>query len=87
MMWTHIYKSNKKKFDSDPRWHDPIKDPQGAFKRSFKYFFEEKMWKLAQVLHDEKSLDLVNFNPIVKLTLMQKMRRLENEKDPEKAVH
>ena len=86
-MWTHIYKNNKIKYDTDPRWHDPIKDPQGAFKRSFKYFFEEKIWKLAMVLYDDKAFDLVNFNSIVKSTLICKMKRLDEEKDHEKAVH
>jgi len=66
MMWTHIHKNNKSNFDGDLQWYDPVKDPQGAFKRSFKYFYEEKMWKLAMVLYDEKAFDLVDFNQIVK---------------------
>lgn len=47
-----------------------------AFKRNFKLFKEERLWWLASILHDPCGKELVNFNAIVKETLVKKMKDL-----------
>ena len=39
-----------------------ITEPQEAFKNTFKYFFEERIWKLAKANYDENGFNLINFN-------------------------
>ena len=49
---------------------------KGTFTKTFKYFFEEKIWQLARVQHDDTAFNLVNFNQIIKRTLLDRMKRL-----------
>ena len=50
--------------------------PELAFKTNFKLFKEERLWWLATILHDPSGKELVNFNAIVKETLVKKMKDL-----------
>ena len=46
MMWTQISTNMKKVEEKKSKMHI-ITEPQEAFKNTFKYFFEERIWKLA----------------------------------------
>ena len=45
---------------------NPCSNPMQAFNRNFSYYYEEKMWHLAVLHHDQKAFNLINFNAIVK---------------------
>lgn len=48
-----------------------IRNPDFAFKKNFKFFFEERLWRLAQIQFDPKAFNLMNFNQIVKVNLLK----------------
>jgi hypothetical protein len=43
-----------------------IEGPEEAYKKNIKYFYEERMWFLAMVMHDPSAKEIINFNAIVK---------------------
>jgi hypothetical protein len=43
----------------------------------FELFFQERLWKLASLLVDKSAFNFVNFNSIVKQTLLQRLKQKE----------
>ena len=70
MMWTELNINYKEKNDRDVNEIRIMSEPKEGFKQVFKYFYEERMWHLAQLMYDPRSFNLFNFNSIVKTTLI-----------------
>lgn len=71
MMWKQL--SDEGGAKSQEHLFSILARPQEAFKANFKYFYEERLWKLAQIEYDPQGFNLVNFNQIVKTTLIRRM--------------
>lgn len=79
MMWTQVNRGFQDKTQTSGGVINPIKQPHEAFKKVFKFFFEERMWHLVKVQYDQQCFSMFNFNQIVKKTLLDKMLKMHKE--------
>ena len=63
----------------DKQGKELFENPSESYKKNFKFFKEERLWWLAMVLHDPYGKEIINFNAIVKQTLVKKMKEMMPE--------
>ena len=78
MMWTQITHNCQQEADRNGERLDdlinPLIDSYQAYKNNFKFFFEERMWFIAKELYEKSAFNLINFNQIVKKTLLDRLK-------------